>query len=202
MLPPIVCSAIESIFRSLNNLLERFHASFFLYIMTSIVSFVTVGSYLAAPVLISAGMSIQGMSLWAHCCRKGSSSTGKQLRISSLVMKNRVKTSEVFGVVAATHVIGGCIFFVLTSVDPRDPVPVRRSPFARLMLQNPIDLSADGPLHTFSVVRRLYSIHFCWQLPHFLFSSPSFSHHLVPPFQHWRPFLGCSSRSAYYQLAW
>ncbi|BGP27529.1 Glycosyl phosphatidyl inositol protein transamidase complex subunit [Rhodotorula toruloides] len=56
--------ATESIFRSLNNLLERFHQSFFLYIMTSVDSFIAVGNYLAAPVLIGAGMTIQGLITW------------------------------------------------------------------------------------------------------------------------------------------
>ncbi|EGU11468.1 GPI-anchor transamidase [Rhodotorula toruloides ATCC 204091] len=58
--------ATESIFRSLNNLLERFHQSFFLYIMTSIDSFIAVGNYLAAPILVGAGMTIQGLVTWGQ----------------------------------------------------------------------------------------------------------------------------------------
>ncbi|GJN93973.1 hypothetical protein Rhopal_007036-T1 [Rhodotorula paludigena] len=59
-------SATESLFRTLNNLLERFHQSFFLYIMTSVDSFIAVGNYLAAPVLLGAGMTIQGLMTWAE----------------------------------------------------------------------------------------------------------------------------------------
>ncbi|TNY19340.1 GPI-anchor transamidase [Rhodotorula diobovata] len=58
--------AIESLFRSLNNLLERFHQSFFLYLMTSVDSFVAVGNYLAAPILLGAGLTIQGLMTWAE----------------------------------------------------------------------------------------------------------------------------------------
>ncbi|GAA5930593.1 GPI-anchor transamidase subunit GAA1 [Sporobolomyces koalae] len=57
--------ATESTFRSLNNLLERFHQSFFLYIMTSIDSFIAVGNYLAAPILIGAGLTVQGLLTWS-----------------------------------------------------------------------------------------------------------------------------------------
>ncbi|GAA5985963.1 hypothetical protein JCM5350_007822 [Sporobolomyces pararoseus] len=62
--------AVESTFRSLNNLLERFHQSFFLYIMTSIDSFIAVGSYLAAPILIGAALTIQGLISWSDSMKK------------------------------------------------------------------------------------------------------------------------------------
>jgi glycosylphosphatidylinositol transamidase len=62
--------AVESTFRSLNNLLERFHQSFFLYIMTSIDSFIAVGNYLAAPILIGAALTIQGLISWADSTKK------------------------------------------------------------------------------------------------------------------------------------
>ena len=56
--------AVESLFRSLNNLLERFHQSFFLYLMTSVDSFVAVGNYLAAPILLGAGLTVEGLLTW------------------------------------------------------------------------------------------------------------------------------------------
>ncbi|GAA6018826.1 hypothetical protein JCM11491_006877 [Sporobolomyces phaffii] len=62
--------AVESTFRSLNNLLERFHASFFLYIMTSIDSFIAVGNYLAAPILIGAALTISGLITWSTSGQK------------------------------------------------------------------------------------------------------------------------------------
>ncbi|GAA5820224.1 hypothetical protein JCM3770_006066 [Rhodotorula araucariae] len=68
--------AVESLFRSLNNLLERFHQSFFLYIMTSVDSFVAVGNYLAAPILLGAGLTIQGLITWGDAGGKG----GKRAR--------------------------------------------------------------------------------------------------------------------------
>ncbi|GAA5979372.1 hypothetical protein JCM11641_005016 [Rhodosporidiobolus odoratus] len=58
--------ATESLFRSLNNLLERFHQSFFLYLMTTVDSFIAVGNYLAAPILVGAGLTVQGLLDWAE----------------------------------------------------------------------------------------------------------------------------------------
>ncbi|GAA6063599.1 hypothetical protein JCM10212_000993 [Sporobolomyces blumeae] len=61
--------AVESTFRSLNNLLERFHQSFFLYIMTSVDSFIAVGNYLAAPILVGASLTVQGLISWTDATK-------------------------------------------------------------------------------------------------------------------------------------
>jgi hypothetical protein len=92
-------SGVESTFRSLNNLLERLHQSFFLYIMTSVDTFITVGNYLAAPILFSAGLTISGLILWAQ--GGGEREVGKAL-----------------GIMAGSHSIGAGLFFYLTSLDP------------------------------------------------------------------------------------
>ncbi|GAA5880792.1 hypothetical protein JCM3774_005751 [Rhodotorula dairenensis] len=57
--------ATESLFRSLNNLLERLHASVFLYLMTSVDTFISVSNYLAAPILIGAGLTFDGLITWS-----------------------------------------------------------------------------------------------------------------------------------------
>lgn len=109
----ICLRAIESTFRSLNNLLERLHASFFLYLMTSVTTFITVGNYLAAPVLISAGMTIHGLSLW------GSFKTQSP--------RDSVSIARIYGIIGLTHAVGGILFIILTSVDPSLPIPVSAS---------------------------------------------------------------------------
>ncbi|GAA5827560.1 hypothetical protein JCM11251_001733 [Rhodosporidiobolus azoricus] len=78
--------ATESIFRSLNNLLERFHQSFFLYLMTSVDSFIAVGNYLAAPILIGAGLTSSGLMSWAEAGKKagGSRPVAKALAVLGL----------------------------------------------------------------------------------------------------------------------
>ena len=48
----------------MNNLLERLHASFFFYIMTSMTSFLKIGHYLPAVLLISVGTMFNALALW------------------------------------------------------------------------------------------------------------------------------------------
>jgi glycosylphosphatidylinositol transamidase len=50
----------------MNNLLERLHASFFFYILTSAQSFVKVGGYLPAAVIMSIAMTFGGLALWVQ----------------------------------------------------------------------------------------------------------------------------------------
>ncbi|CAH7688501.1 Gaa1-like protein [Phakopsora pachyrhizi] len=57
---------VESTLRSLNNLLERFHQSFFLYLMHSEGSFLSVGMYLIVPLLIGVGLTLKGLSMWGR----------------------------------------------------------------------------------------------------------------------------------------
>lgn len=55
---------IESTLRTMNNLLERLHASFFFYIMTGPQRFLKIGFYLPSAILISMGMMFHGLSAW------------------------------------------------------------------------------------------------------------------------------------------
>lgn len=109
--------AVESTFRSLNNLLERFHQSFFLYIMTSISTFVTVGNYLAAPVLISAGMTVMGLSMW-RVSNPSSRSLGPKLRTSGFEVKMERPIGQAVAIIGLTHLIGAGMFVFVTSLDP------------------------------------------------------------------------------------
>ncbi|KAF8609985.1 Gaa1-domain-containing protein [Ceratobasidium sp. AG-I] len=57
---------VESTTRTMNNLLERLHASFFFYIMTGAQSFVKIGGYLPAAVIMSIAMTLGGLALWVQ----------------------------------------------------------------------------------------------------------------------------------------
>ncbi|GAA6039388.1 hypothetical protein JCM8097_002829 [Rhodosporidiobolus ruineniae] len=108
--------ATESIFRSLNNLLERFHQSFFLYIMTSVDSFIAVGNYLAAPILVGAGLTITGLMEWAKAgeAGKGSRPAGRALTVVALAVVAGV--GELTGLVGVDplrgipHYLSGALF--------------------------------------------------------------------------------------------
>jgi glycosylphosphatidylinositol transamidase len=52
--------------RTMNNLLERLHASFFFYIMTTPSSFLKIGSYLPSVVLVATSLMFGGLREWVN----------------------------------------------------------------------------------------------------------------------------------------
>ncbi|KAG6720041.1 hypothetical protein I3843_03G040000 [Carya illinoinensis] len=56
---------IEGVIRTVNNLLEKFHQSFFLYLLTSPSKFVSVGVYMIAFALLVAPLPVVAASLYA-----------------------------------------------------------------------------------------------------------------------------------------
>lgn len=59
----------EASLRALNNLLERFHASAFLYLLTSPRRFVPLAHYIAAPLLCGIALTLRGVWLWIKASR-------------------------------------------------------------------------------------------------------------------------------------
>jgi GPI-anchor transamidase subunit GAA1 len=55
---------VESICRSLNNLLEHFHQSFFFYLLMQTNRFVSIGTYLPSAMAVAAGFTIMAIYLW------------------------------------------------------------------------------------------------------------------------------------------
>ncbi len=68
---------IESIFRSLNNLLEKFHQSFFFYLLMHPNRFVSIGTYLPSAMLIAGNFTIMAIALWIQSGRPSPSSDAK-----------------------------------------------------------------------------------------------------------------------------
>ncbi|KAK3677226.1 Glycosyl phosphatidyl inositol protein transamidase complex subunit [Recurvomyces mirabilis] len=80
----------ESIFRSINNLLEHLHQSFFFYILLGAQRFVSIGNYLPAAMLIAGNFTVTALALWVQSGRAPiasspkSGSTNKQLQEGQL----------------------------------------------------------------------------------------------------------------------
>lgn len=55
---------IESTFRSLNNLLEHLHQSFFFYLLMQSNRFVSIGTYLPSAMLVAVNFTIMAIFLW------------------------------------------------------------------------------------------------------------------------------------------
>ena len=58
---------IEGVFRSLNNLLERFHQSFFFYILPSVERYASIGVYMPPFGILALPVVIKALSLWLRC---------------------------------------------------------------------------------------------------------------------------------------
>lgn len=61
-----MCRLIEGVVQSVNNLLEKFHQSFFLYLLTSPSKFVSVGVYMIAFALLVAPLPMVAASLYVN----------------------------------------------------------------------------------------------------------------------------------------
>ncbi|KAL9031228.1 MAG: hypothetical protein Q9196_000728 [Gyalolechia fulgens] len=55
---------VESTFRSLNNLMEHFHQSFFFYLLMQAQRFVSIGTYLPSAMLVAVNFTIMAIALW------------------------------------------------------------------------------------------------------------------------------------------
>ena len=80
---------VESIFRSLNNLLEHFHQSFFFYLLMQADRFVSIGTYLPSAMLVAINFTIMAIALWV---RSGRPATPK---VASTMPEDRKVSMEV-----------------------------------------------------------------------------------------------------------
>lgn len=83
---------VESSTRSLNNLLEHLHQSFFFYLLMQANRFVSIGTYLPSAMLVAVNFTIMAIFLWV---KSGSQVGSKPEAKKSLV----VKELEVTGLV-------------------------------------------------------------------------------------------------------
>lgn len=59
----------ESVFRSINNLLEHFHQSFFFYLLLAPRKFVSIGTYLPAAMLVANSYSVMAIDMFLNTPR-------------------------------------------------------------------------------------------------------------------------------------
>ncbi|KAK2744047.1 Glycosyl phosphatidyl inositol protein transamidase complex subunit [Myotisia sp. PD_48] len=67
--------SIEGLVRSINNLLEHFHQSFFFYLLMHTNRFVSIGTYLPSAMLIAGNFTIMAIALWVKSGHRPPSST-------------------------------------------------------------------------------------------------------------------------------
>ncbi|GJJ12663.1 hypothetical protein Clacol_006907 [Clathrus columnatus] len=111
-------SIMESSLRTMNNLLERLHASFFFYLLTGPNSFLKIGEYLPSVILISTSMMFGGLRLWvdASWVLDTSSISEKDPQVPSKKFKTRRRSVlQPLAIIIATHIFGGLVFLLATS---------------------------------------------------------------------------------------
>ena len=86
---------IEGIFRSLNNLLEHLHQSFFFYLLMHPHRFVSVGTYLPSAMLVAVNFTIMAITLWIQSGRPPKAKLGAERQIEKNEKNAKVETEVV-----------------------------------------------------------------------------------------------------------
>lgn len=117
---------IEGISRSLNNLLERFHQSFFFYVIISSDRFISIGDYMPSVGLMSASLLIKSFLLWLMANNKPEDSEADKTEESDekiVVVRKSTRKIEVLKIgiiVLVAHFIGVAALFVSTNKTIHD----------------------------------------------------------------------------------
>ncbi|KZP12615.1 Gaa1-domain-containing protein [Athelia psychrophila] len=107
---------IESTLRTANNLLERLHASFFFYIMTSSDTFLKIGAFLPSAVLVSVAMMFVGLGEWVRAgWVRGPDRVAEKAGSEVEWLKRRRPLMKPLGIVLGTHVFGAGVFGALNA---------------------------------------------------------------------------------------
>lgn len=112
-------SVMESTLRTMNNLLERLHASFFFYILTDALNFKKIGTYLPSAILVSVGMMFQGLDIWTAAGWRvdATPSSKTQQGETEVWVRRKRPVLAVLFIMAATHLIGASLFVVLSTMS-------------------------------------------------------------------------------------
>ncbi len=99
----------------MNNLLERLHASFFFYILTSPEKFLKIGLYLPSAILISAALMIKGLSTWVEAASTNPDIQEKAAHIVKTSWRRKRPIVTALSIVIGTHVSGALLFAIISS---------------------------------------------------------------------------------------
>ncbi|RUP51808.1 Gaa1-like protein [Jimgerdemannia flammicorona] len=111
---------IESTFRSLNNLLEHFHQSFFFYFLSDQERYVSIGMYMPPVILFACSLVFDSLVLWGSSTipvATGSSNPEQDKDARPQVpfpySTSRRELAPAFAVLVLAHAAGVLVFFVM-----------------------------------------------------------------------------------------
>lgn len=125
---------MESTLRTVNNLLERLHASFFFYLLTSPDEFIVIGKYLTSAVLVGISLELNGLHGWV--------ASGWQEFNSMAESGKRVPRPivPVLIIMMATHIFGALFGASMTTSPVSRALEVRDGIFWRTSRSELTDL--------------------------------------------------------------
>ncbi|KAI1262007.1 Gaa1-like protein [Xylariaceae sp. FL1019] len=114
---------VEGTFRSLNNLLEHLHQSFFFYLLINRERFVSIGTYLPSAMLVAINFTIMAILLWVKSGGKDAApivqdslarkkQDGIEMPAASAAVERELYLP--LGFVVACHFLGAVPLFVFT----------------------------------------------------------------------------------------
>jgi len=140
---------IEGTFRSLNNLLERFHQSFFFYLLTSGSRYVSIGLYMPMFGLLAGGFAFTAVGLWFQLISDDDKEELKDEngeKIHKVPMVIPANITKAFPLFIACHCLG-LLASVLPpkaadvgaamSLSPEESIPLSLAAFTLLLLLLP-----------------------------------------------------------------
>lgn len=129
---------IESIFRSLNNLLEHFHQSFFFYLLMQANRFVSIGTYLPSAMLVAVNFTIMAIALWVQ---SGRSATPKVAAPIPSSEKDGTKKPEMEVIMAKDGMV---------AIAPKQDIVLERQLFLPITLVVAMHFIGVIPLYIFN----------------------------------------------------
>ncbi|KAH2692596.1 hypothetical protein KXW53_008829 [Aspergillus fumigatus] len=92
---------VESLCRSLNNLLEHLHQSFFFYLLMHTNRFVSIGTYLPSAMLIAGNFTIMAIALWMrtgyYMHAQATSTTKGEGHLDKTILVDQPTSAEING---------------------------------------------------------------------------------------------------------
>ncbi|PVZ97251.1 hypothetical protein BB558_001894 [Smittium angustum] len=111
--------SIESVVQSLNNLLEYFHQSFFLYLLPENGKYISIGDYIIPIILGSVSILLQGLHLWFNVfvVPEGSEKPSRFEKTNCLYPKIVRSLISSISALALVLGIGFCLLFISIVVN-------------------------------------------------------------------------------------
>jgi len=141
---------VEGTFRSLNNLLERFHQSFFFYILTSGSRYISIGLYMPMYGLLAGGFVFTAVGIWFRLISSDDDKedmkdeNGEKIHKLPLVIPLNI--TKVFPLFIACHCLGllasvlppkAADIGAAMSLSPEESIPLSLVAFTSLLFLLP-----------------------------------------------------------------